>query len=176
MQHIAGRVISALRFACKERGSMYKIKVDTALLDGIAKDYSNISECLFYAYESAISAVGIIGKFNGFGIEALAEHLYKEAADIKSVGEEIFYLRRKTERISEIYSNSENNIDHDVDNLPVLIHGNISVVGDTSKIMNNIVSDNIISGYVSESALLCDNTVMHEDWLIKLIAKNKFGG
>ena len=155
---------------------MYKIKVDTALLDGIAKDYISISECLFYAYESAISAVGIIGEFNGFGIEALAEHLYKEAADIKAVGEEISYLRRKTEHISEIYSNAENNVEHDVDNLPVLIHGNISAVGDTSKIMNNIVFDNIVSGNISESTLLCNNTVMHEDWLIKLIAKNKFGG
>lgn len=155
---------------------MYRIKVDTALLDGIAKEYNNISESLFYAYESAVSAVGIIGKFNGFGIEALAEHLYKEAADIKAVGEEIFYLRRKTERISEIYSNSENNIERNVSNLPVLIHGNISTVGGTSEIMYNIVSDNIISDYVSESSLLCDNTVMHEDWLIKLIAKNKFGG
>lgn len=155
---------------------MYKIKVDTALLDGIAKDYSNISECLFYAYESAISAVEIIGKSNGFNIETLAEQLYKEAADIKAVGEKIFYLRCKTERISEIYSNAENNIEYDVDNLPVLIHGNISAVGDTSEIMNNIVSGNIISGDVSESALLCSNTVMHEDWLIELIVKNKFGG
>ena len=155
---------------------MYKIKVDTALLDGIAKEFNNISEGLFYAYESAISAVRIIGEFNGFGIEALAEHLYKETADIKASGEEVFYLQRKTERISEIYSNVENNVEHDVDNLPVLIHGNISAVGDTSEIMNNIVFDNIASGNISESALLCDNTVMHEDWLIKLIAKNKFGG
>lgn len=155
---------------------MYNIKVDTALLDGIAKEFNNISEGLFYAYESAISTVGIIGEFNGFSIEALAEQLYGEAADIKSVGEEIFYLRRKTERISEIYSNAENNIEHDVDNLPVLIHGNISAVGDTSKIMNNIVFDNIASDNISESSLLCDNTVMHEDWLIKLIAKNKFEG
>lgn len=155
---------------------MYKIKVDTALLDGIAKEYNNISEGLFYAYEVAISAVRIIGEFSGFDIEALAEQLYKEAADIKAVGEETFYLRRKTERISEIYSNAENNIESDVNNLPVLIHGNISTVCNMSEIMSNIVSDNIISDNVSESALLCDNTVMHEDWLIKLIAKNKFGG
>ncbi len=155
---------------------MYKIKVDTALLDGIAKEFNNISESLFYAYESAISAVEIIGEFTGFDIEALTEQLYKEAADIKAVGEEIFYLRRKTEHIREIYSNAENNVEHDVDNLPVLIHGNISAVDDTSEIMNNIVVDNIVLGNVSESALLCDNTVMHEDWLIKLIAKNKFGG
>lgn len=155
---------------------MYKIKVDTALLDGIAKEFNNISEGLFYAYESAIFAVGIIGEFTGFDIEALAEQLYKEAADIKAVGEKTFYLRRKTECISNIYSNAENNVEHDVDNLPVLIHGNMSAVGDTSEIMNNIVFDNIVSGNISESALLCDNTVMHEDWLIKLIAKNKFGG
>lgn len=155
---------------------MYKIKVDTALLDGIAKEYNNISEGLFYAYEAAISAVRIIGEFSGFDIEALAGQLYKEAADIKAVGEETFYLRRKTERISEIYRNAENNVESDVDNLPVLIHGNISTVCNMSKIMNNIVSDNIISDNVSESALLFDNTVMHEDWLIKLIAKNKFGG
>lgn len=155
---------------------MYRIKVDTALLDGIAKEYNNISESLFYAYESAVSAAGIIDKFSGFDIEALAELLYKEVADIKAVGEEIFYLRRKTERISEIYCNAENNIERDVSNLPVLIHGNISAVGDASEIMNNIVSDNIISDNVSESSLLCENTVMHEDWLIKLTAKNKFGG
>lgn len=155
---------------------MYRIKVNTALLDGIAKEYNNISESLFYAYESAVSAAGIIDEFSGFDIEALAELLYKEADDIKAVGEETLYLRRKTERISEIYCNAENNVERDVSNLPVLIHGNISAVGGTSEIMNNIVSDNIISGNVSESSLLCDNTVMHEDWLIKLIAKNKFGG
>ncbi|MCX4374920.1 MAG: hypothetical protein OSJ61_01985 [Lachnospiraceae bacterium] len=155
---------------------MYRIKVDTALLDGIAKEYNNISDGLFYEYESAVSAVEIIGEFSGFDIEALAELLYKEAADIKAVGEETLYLRCKTERIIEIYRNVENDIERDVSNLPVLIHGNISAVGDASEIMNNIVSDNIISGNTSESALLCDNTVMHEDWLIKLVAKSKFGG
>lgn len=155
---------------------MYKIKVDTALLDGIAAEYSNISEKLFYAYESAISAVGIIGEFKGFGIELLAEQLYNEASNIKSAGEKTFYLRHKTERISEIYKNAENNIEHNINNLPVLIHGNISAVGNTSEIMNNIVFDNIMSDNIIESALLFDNTVMHEDWLIKLIAKNKFGG
>ncbi|MDE7194620.1 MAG: hypothetical protein K2O14_11715 [Oscillospiraceae bacterium] len=155
---------------------MYRIKVDTALLDGIAKEYNNISESLFYEYESVVSAVRITGEFSGFDIEALAELLYKEAVDIKSVGEDILCLRRKTERISEIYRNAERNIERDVNALPVLIHGNISAVGDASEIMNSVVSDNNISGGISESALLCDNTVMHEDWLIKLIAKNKFGG
>lgn len=155
---------------------MYRIKVDTDLLDGIANKYNNISESLFYLYETAVSAIAIIGEFKGFDIEALAEILYKEAADIKSAGEEVICLRRKTERISKIYRNAENNIERDVDNLPVLIHGNISAVGGTSEIMNNIISDNIISDNVSESSLLCGNTVMHEDWLIKLIAKNKFGG
>lgn len=155
---------------------MCRIKVDTALLDGIANEYNNISENLFYLYETTMSAVGIIGEFKGFDIELLAELLYKEAGEIKDIGEETLCLRRKTERISEIYQNAENNIERDVDNLPVLIHGNISSVGDTSEIMNNIVSDNIMSGNVSKSSLLCDNTVLHENWLIKLIAKNKFGG
>lgn len=155
---------------------MYRIKVDTALLDGIANEYNNISESLFYLYETAVSAVGIIGEFKGFDIEALAEILYKEAADIKSVGEEVLCLRRKTEHISEIYRNAENNIERDVGNLPVLIHGNISAVGGISEIMNNILPDDMIPDSISESTLICDNTVMHEDWLIKLIAKSKFGG
>lgn len=155
---------------------MYRIKVDTALLDGIAREYNNISESLFYAYESAVSAAGIIDEFSGFGIETLAELLHKEAVDIKAVSEEFLCLRHKTERISEIYRNAENNIERDVGNLPVLIHGNISTVGGISKIMNNILPDDMIPDSISESTLLCDNTVMHEDWLIKLIAKNKFGG
>lgn len=155
---------------------MYSIKVDTALLDGIAKEYKNISEGLFYLYETTMSTVGIIGEFKGFDIEFLAELLYKEAGEIKDIGEKTLCLKRKTERISEIYQNAENNIERDVGNLPVLIHGNISSVGDVSEIMNNIISDNLISESISESALICDSTVMHEDWLIKLIAKNKFGG
>lgn len=155
---------------------MYRIKIDTALLDGIAREYNNISESLFYAYESAVSAAGIIDEFSGFGIETLAELLHKETVDIKAVGEETLCLRHKTERISEIYRNAENNVERDVGNLPVLIHGNISTVGGISEIMNNILPDDMIPDSISESTLLCDNTVMHEDWLIKLIAKNKFGG
>lgn len=155
---------------------MYKIKVDTALFDGIAQEYGNIYEILYDAYGSVVFAAEIIEEFCGFGIETLTEQLYEEAANIKSVGEEIYDLRRKTEYISEIYRNAENNVEHDVGRLPVLIHGNISVVGSASEIMNNIASDNMLPDRITESALLCDNTVMHEDWLIKLIAKNKFGG
>ncbi len=155
---------------------MYKIKVDTALLDGIAQEYSNIYEVLYNAHGSVAFAAGIIEGFSGFGIETLTEQLYEEAVKIKTVGEETYNLRRKTEYISEIYSNAENNVKHDVDNLPVLIHGNISVVGSASEIINDTVSDNMLPDKITESALLCDNTVMHEDWLIKLIAKNKFGG
>ncbi|MCM1060274.1 MAG: hypothetical protein NC452_08260 [Eubacterium sp.] len=155
---------------------MHKIRVDTALLDGIAPEYGNISEALFYAYKSAKSAAEIIGEFNGFNIELLAEQLFREAEEIKSVGNETLAFRGKTKRASEIYSNAEKNIERDINNLPVLIHGNISAIGGKSEVMNYIISEKNISENISESALICGNTVVHEDWLIKLIAKNKFGG
>lgn len=166
---------SAVYLHTKE-ANMYTIKVDTSLLDEIAREYDSISECLFYAFESVKAAANIIDEFKGFGIELIAEQLYDEVINIRSVGEKAAEMRRKTERISSIYGNAESAVEQDVNNLPVLVHNNIAVVRNASEIINNIFTDNDISHNVTESALLCDNTVMHEDWLIKLIAKNKFGG
>lgn len=155
---------------------MYKIKVDTNLLDGIAKEYSGISENLYCAYESVKTAADIVAEFKGFNIDILTEQLYSEARNLKSIGETASDIRRKTECISEIYSNAENTVERDVNNLPILVHNNISVVGNPAEVFTETITDNDVSKNVSESALICDNTVMHEDWLIKLIAKNKYGG
>lgn len=153
---------------------MYVIKVDTEFLKSICGEYKNTVESICYASEKIKAAADILSAFNGFNIEDPAESLYREAQLCEKIGEDIIDLTHKTKHIIDIYDRAEEKIKSGVDKLPVLIHGNIVHKHRTSEILCKISG----AAYenIEESSLLYDNTVMHEDWLIKLIAKNKFGG
>lgn len=153
---------------------MYVIRVDTGFLNSICGEYKNTVESICYALEEIKAAADILSAFNGFNIEDSAEILYREAQLCEKIGEDIIDLTHKTKHIIDIYDRAEEKIKSGVDKLPVPIHGNIAEKRNLSEIIcktGGAAYENI-----EESSLLYDNTVMHEDWLIKLIAKNKFGG
>lgn len=153
---------------------MYVIKVDTEFLKGICGEYKNTIENMCYASEEIKAAADSLSAFNGFGIEEAAEKLYREAQLCEKLGEKAIDLTHKTKHIIDIYERAEEKIKGGIDKLPVPIHGNIAEKRSASEILCKISGAEYEN--IEESSLLYDNTVMHEDWLIKLIAKNKFGG
>ena len=155
---------------------MYTIKVDTELFDLLADEYGGMIEVLCRASEKLSSAADILSEIYGFGIEETADLVSIEAMFAEEIGENILMLCRKTEQVSEIYRMTDDKVTKDIEALPVLIHGNISSIGRYSDIVGSITVAGSDWHKVSESALLCNNTVMHEDWIIQLIVKNRYGG
>lgn len=154
---------------------MYTIKFDSNALDEVINEYKKIIENIIYFSNELYKAADAASNICGFGIEEITSELFKEIRSIEQTVEKISTISGISYKIIEIYEQTEHKIKKDIYDLPILIHGNISAKAVPKEIFRDITYiDNKIE--YAENALLYDNTVMHEDWLIKLIAKNKFGG
>ena len=154
---------------------MYTIKFDSNTLDEVFNEYKKIIENVLYFSNELYKAADTAKNICGFGIEEITSELFKEIGSIEQTAEKISKISGISYKIIEIYEQAEHKIRHDISDLPILIHGNISAKAAPKEIFGDVTYiDNKIE--YAENALLYDNTVMHEDWLIKLIAKNKFGG
>lgn len=154
---------------------MYVINVNTDLLESISGDYKDMIGNICFVSEEIKAAIKLIDGVKGFNIEELTERLCHESSETEKIGERIIDLRHKTYRIIAIYRQADEKVKRNIDKLPVLIHGNISVRNSVSDVFGDS-QYSAAEGPVEKSELLYGNTVMHEDWLIKLIVKNKFGG
>lgn len=153
---------------------MFVIKADTDFIDCIAIELRNELELLGDAVEKMYRVSYLMQEQEGFGAEEITEEISDEIKRLEKLGGNILQLANKAETAGDIYRQAENKVRKDVDRLPVLMHGNIAV---KDKVSNYCITPQRISdNEVSENSLLCDNTVMHEDWLIKLIAKKYYGG
>lgn len=153
----------------------YTIKFDPNVLDEVINEYKKIIENVLYFSNELYKTADTASNICGFGIEEITSELFKEIRLIEQAAERISTISGISYKIIEIYEQAEHKIKKDIYDLPILIHGNISATVAPKEIFSGITYTDSKFEYV-ENALLYDNTVMHEDWLIKLIAKNKFGG
>lgn len=153
---------------------MLVIKADTEFIKSIAIELRNELEALGNMVEKLYKTSNCIQEQEGFGANRLAEEISAEIKRIERVGSDISQLANKAEIASDIYRQAENKVRKDVERLPVLMHGNIAVKDKVSDYF--ITSQRVLDSEISDNSLLCDNAVMHEDWLIKLIAKKYYGG
>ena len=155
---------------------MYRININTELLNSLSEKYDKMVYDMCEAAEKLRFATNFIDNLEGFDIELSAEMLHQEAAEAEKFGKKLIGLIHKTNHAIEIYSNVEKNIEKDIDDLPILIHGSISRKCRAAEIFENEHYDLGANLEINESSIICDNAVMHEDWVIKLIAENKCGG
>lgn len=155
---------------------MYRININTELLNSLSGKYDNIVYDMCEAAEKLRFAANHIDELAGFDIESSAEILRQESTAAEELGKKFIELIHKTNHAAEIYSDAEKNIEKDIDDLPILIHGSISRKCRAAEIYENEHYDLGVDLEINESSIICDNAVMHEDWVIKLIAENKYGG
>lgn len=152
---------------------MYTIKFSTELSEYLIQEYGFAAEKLSLASKLTAEASAILSDERGFDTEEIAKLLKSESKLTADLGEEIISLKGKTEKINEIYCKAEKKIERNIADLPVLIHGNIAIAG---KVSDHMQQADVSSFHdCTESALLCDNTAVHEDWLLRLIVKDKYG-
>lgn len=155
---------------------MYRININTELLNSLSEKYDKMVYDMCEAAEKLRFATDHIDELAGFDIESSAEMLRRESAEAEELGKKLIELTHKTNHAAEIYSGAEKNIEKDIDELPILIHGSISRKCRAAEIFKNEHYDLGVNLEINESSIICDNAVMHEDWVIKLIAENKYGG
>ncbi len=152
---------------------MYIIRFNRYLAEHLARECLQTAEYICDISEQLKTCADSIEYMSGFGIQNITGEIRREAKMAECVAGDMLELKGKTEHIIGIYEEAESRVHMLIDKLPALTHGSISE--STSAVMTETVGITADIN-VTESMLLCDNTVMHEDWLTVLIAKNKFGG
>ena len=139
---------------------MYTIKFDTELAGELTGIYGRSIDNFCGMLSELSAAMKLIETARGFGIEDIAYRIYEETKKTEGICEEFITLCRKTEQVCEIYQMADRSIKNRI--LGMFPDGR------TAFSAGNLYR-------MSEGPLICDNAVVHEDWLIGLAAEDAFG-
>lgn len=139
---------------------MYTIKFDTEFVGELTGIYGRSIDNFYGMLPELSAAMRSIDTARGFGIEDIAYLIYEETKKIEGICDELITLCRKTEQVCEIYQMADRRIKNRI----------LEILSDDRTLFS---ADNLYR--LSEGPLICDNAVVHEDWLIGLAAEDAFG-
>lgn len=152
---------------------MYNIRFNGYLTEYIFGRCRAEAECLWEISENIKGCAHSMDNLSGFGIEDIICDIHREAVYTEHIADDMLKAGSVIRQITGIYEQADVRVRELAEELPAAQYGSIS--GSVSHVMAEPV---MITPDIKAvcSLLLCDNTVVHEDWLTVLMAENKFGG